>query len=42
MKDTELKDREIKIRKEIEELFIKPIFVSINDMDRFEKESKSS
>ena len=38
MKDTELKDREIKIRKEIEELFIKPIFVSINDMDRFEKE----
>ena len=36
-KDTELKDREIKIKREIEELFIKSIFVSIEDMKRFEK-----
>ena len=33
-----MKDREIKIKKEIEELFFKPIFVSMEDMDRFEKE----
>ena len=33
-----MKDREIKIKKEIEKLFSKQIFVSINDMDRFEGE----
>ena len=36
-KDTELKDREIKIKREIEELLVKPVFVSIEDMNRFEK-----
>ena len=34
LKDIELKDREIKIKREIEELFFKP---TIDDMDRFEK-----
>ena len=38
LKDTELKNREIKIKKEIEELFIKPANVSIEDMDRFKEE----
>ena len=33
----ELKDRELKIKREIEELFFKSIIVSIDDMDRFEK-----
>ena len=33
----ELKDREIEIKKEIEELLIKPIIVSIVAVDRFEK-----
>ena len=37
MKDRELKDREIKIKREIGELFFKPITVSIDNMDRFEK-----
>ena len=37
MKDRELKDREVKIKREIEELFFKPIIVSIDDMNRFEK-----
>ena len=37
LKGIELKDREIKIKKEIEELLIKPIIVSIADVDRFEK-----
>ena len=40
LKDTELKDRKIKTKKEIEELFTKPIIVSIDDMDRFEEEMK--
>ena len=35
-----MKDREIKIKKEIEELLIKPIIVSIADVDRFEKKIK--
>ena len=30
LKDIGLKDREIKIKREIEELFFKPIFVSID------------
>ena len=37
MKDRELKDREVKIKREIEELFFKPIMVSIDDMDKFEQ-----
>ena len=38
LQDMELKDREIKIKKQIEELFIKPIIVSMEGMDRFEEE----
>ena len=34
----ELKDMEKKIKREIEELCFKPIFVSIEDMDMFEEE----
>ena len=37
LKDKELKDREVKIKKEIEELVFKPIIVSIDDMDKFEQ-----
>ena len=36
LKERELKDREVKIKREIEELFFKPIIVSIDDMDKFE------
>ena len=40
MKDREglkgLKDREVKIKREIEELFLKPIMGSIDDIDKFE------
>ena len=38
LKDIELKDRVIKIKKEMDELFIKPNFASIEVMDRFEEE----
>ena len=37
MKDRELKDREECIKGEIEELFLKPIVVSIDDIDKFEQ-----
>ena len=37
LKVTELKDREIKIKKQIEKLFSKEIIVFIDDIDRFEK-----
>ena len=37
MKGRELKDREVKIRRKIEELFFKPIIVSTDDMDKFEQ-----
>ena len=37
LKDRELKDREVKIKREIEELFLKPIIVSLDDMDKFEQ-----
>ena len=37
LKDRELKDREVKIKREIEELFFKLIIVSVDDMDRFGK-----
>ena len=41
LKDRELKQRELKIKREIEELFFKPIIVSVDDMDKFkEKEIK--
>ena len=36
-KDREFKDREMKIKREIEELFFKPIIVSIYDRDKFEE-----
>ena len=37
LKDRELRDREVKIKREIEELFLKPIIVSLDDMDKFEQ-----
>ena len=37
---TELKDREVKIKREMKQLFFKPIIVSINDMDSFEGKKK--
>ena len=37
MKDIELRDREVKIKREIEEVFFEPIIASIDDVDRFEK-----
>ena len=36
----ELKDREVKIKREIEELIFKPIIVSQDDMGRFGKKMK--
>ena len=38
LKDRELKDREVKISRDIEELYFKPIIVSIDNMDKFEQE----
>ena len=32
----ELKDREIKIKREIEKVFLEPVIVSIGDMNKFE------
>ena len=41
LKDRELKNREVKIKIDIEELFFKPIIVSIDDIDKFkQKEMK--
>ena len=37
MKDRELKDRVVKIKRDIEELIFKPIMVSIDDIDKFEQ-----
>ena len=37
MKDRELKDRELKIKREIEQPFFKPAIVSLDDMDKFEQ-----
>ena len=36
MKARKLKDREVNIKREIEELFLKPIVVSTDVMDKFE------
>ena len=36
-KDGEFEDREMKFKREIEELFFKPIIVSIDDRDKFEE-----
>ena len=40
LKDGELKDRELKIEKEIEERFFKSIIASIENMERFEQKEK--
>ena len=37
LKDKKLKDRKVKIKREIKELFFKPIIVSTDDMDNFEQ-----
>ena len=37
LKDRELKDREVKYKREIQKLFFKPIMVSIDNMDKFEQ-----
>ena len=37
LKDKELKDREVKIKREIEEVFFKLIVVSIDDRNNFEE-----
>ena len=37
MKDRELGDREVEIKRQIEVLFFKPIIVSIDDKDKFEE-----
>ena len=37
LKDSELKDRNVKIKRDKEELFFKLITVSIDDMDKFER-----
>ena len=37
LKDTELNDREVKIKREIEELFFKPIIGSTDEMVKFEQ-----
>ena len=36
-KDGEFEDREMKFKREIEQLFFKPIIVSIDDRDKFEE-----
>ena len=41
LKDRELKHRKVKIKKEIWNLFSKPIIVSIDDKDKFEKKKKN-
>ena len=38
LKDRELKDTEEKIKREIEELFYKPIILSKDDIDKFEEQ----
>ena len=38
LKNRELKDRKVKIKREIEELFFKRITVSTDEMDKFEKQ----
>ena len=35
--EIELKDRETKIKRETKKLFLKPLIVPMDDMDRFEK-----
>ena len=42
LKDREMKDRDIKLKREIEELFFKLIFFPIEDMDCFEKRNENN
>ena len=37
MKDRKLKNREIKFKWKIQELFLKPIIVSADEMDKYER-----
>ena len=37
LKEKESKDREVKTKREIDELYFKPIIVSTDDMDKFEE-----
>ena len=37
LKEKEPKDREVKTKREIDELYFKPIIVSTDDMDKFEE-----
>ena len=37
LKDREIKDRDLRIKREIEKLFFKPMVVSIDDLDKFEQ-----
>ena len=39
-RDRDLKDREVKIKREIEELFLEPIIESKDNMNRFEKKKR--
>ena len=40
LKDKELKDREVEIKRETGEPFFKPIIVSIDDIDKFEQKER--
>ena len=40
LKDIELKDREVKIKRKIEELLFKPTMISIDDMNSFESKKQ--
>ena len=37
LKDRKLKNREVKIKWKIQELFLKPIIVSADEMDKYER-----
>ena len=39
LRDRKLRDRDIKIRKEIQELFFKPVNISIDDMDKSQEKN---
>ena len=40
LNNRELKDRKVKIKREIEKLFLNPILVYIDDMDKFKQKKK--
>ena len=37
LEDREVKDREVKIKRELEKLFFKPVIVFADEMDKFEQ-----